>query len=389
MTELRYGLLQARHQEPLAMLAAESFNFDPERSKTWFVNTGLENWRAVTEQETVLGGLMQIPMGQWYGGREVSMTGIAGVVVTPKARGKGVGQKLIGDSLRELRQKGVGLSALYASTTSFYRQCGYELGGPAYYFTLNLKELSARAGKLDVRDFQEADFEAAKVLQESHVRHHGALKRGPYLWHRVRRPRGEDTQAVGFFGSQGLEGYVFYRRVAGANGTSSLHLSDWLLTTPAARETFLGYLVGHRAIFDTAEWQAAECMPFLLDLPEKWSFSLTLMEYWMLRVVDLSAALQQRGYPAGLQGELCFELRDKALPENQGTWTLQVADGRGTLSAGGTPEVSLDAGALASLYSGFMSAQQLAVAGRLEGTAEGQDKASRIFSGKPVLWDFF
>lgn len=389
MSSFRYGFLTEEQQIPLALLAAESFNFDSERSKTWFVETGLENWRAVCRDNIVVAGLMQIPMGQWYGDREVPMTGIAGVVVSPKVRGQGVGQKLIGDSLRELKDRRVALSALYASTTSFYRQNGYELGGPAYYFKLNLKEIGSRAGSLEIRDFEEHDFSEAKVLQERCVTHQGALRRGPYLWHRVRRPRGEDTQAVGFFGSAGLEGYLFYRRVSNPDGTSSLHLSDLVLSTPAARETFLGYLAGHRAIFDMAEWQAAESMPFLLDLPEKWNFSLTLMEYWMLRIVDLKSALEKRGYPKGVQVRLGFELKDHVLPENQGLWTLNISDERGVLSPGGQAELSLDVGALASLYTGFMNAAQLAVAGRLEGSPEAIEKASLLFQGKPVLCDFF
>lgn len=385
----RFTVLTEEFQDDLALLAAESFNFDPDQSRGWFKNTGLENWRVVLDGQTVLAGLMQIPMSQWFGGRPVSMTGIAGVVVSPKCRGKGVGQTLIGSSLRELRKRGVGLSALYASTTSFYRRNGYEIGGPAYHFSLNLKEITGRAGGLEVRDFRGEDFSLAQELQEKSVRHHGALRRGAYLWHRVRHPRGDETQAVGFFGADGLEGYMLYRRHQNSNGDSILQISDLVLTSSAAKETFLGYLAGHRAIFQRAEWQAAESMPFLLDLAEKWSFSLTLMEYWMLRIVDIKAALEERGYPEGVRVTLGFELKDNILPENQGVWTLDVGEGVGVLQAGGTAEITLDVGALASLYSGFMSAEQLEIAGRLRGTSEGMRKASLAFQGKPVLCDFF
>lgn len=389
MSEFQYGPLSADLQPALATIVAESFNFDPETSKKWMFETGLENWRAVHQGGTVMAGLMQVPMGQWFGGREVSMTGIAGVVVSPKARGRGVGQKLIRDSLRELRDKGVGLSALYASTTSFYRRNGYELGGPAYYFTLKLKEIEHRSGGLEIRDLQGPEFAEAELLQDRCVRQHGALKRGPYLRHRVRRPKGEDTQAVGFFGESGLEGYLFYRRASSSQGANSLHLSDLVLSTPAARETFLGYLAGHRAVFDTAEWQAAESMPFLADLPEKWNFDLSLMEYWMLRVVDLKAALESRGYPPGVHARLSFELQDSVLTENRGVWELEVAEGRGRLNRTRQAGLSLDAGALASLYTGFLNASQLQIAGRLEGSVEALTTASLIFAGKPVLCDFF
>lgn len=39
---------------------------------------------------------------------------------------------------------------------------------------------------------------------------------------------------------------------------------------------------------------------------------------WMVRVVDAPKALTERGYPAGLDGELHIEFRDDLLPSNDG-----------------------------------------------------------------------
>jgi predicted acetyltransferase len=112
----------------MAQLVADSFNMPEDKCELWIRRSGLENWRALKDQ-TLLGGLMRIPMAQWFGGRQVSMTGLAGVAVAATGRGQRIGQRLMRESLSEMHAEGTAVSALYGSTTSFYRRCGYERAG--------------------------------------------------------------------------------------------------------------------------------------------------------------------------------------------------------------------------------------------------------------------
>ena len=48
----------------------------------------------------------------------------------------------------------------------------------------------------------------------------------------------------------------------------------------------------------------------------------------MLRIVDVAAALEARGYPAGLEAQLELEVEDELLAWNHGRLRLSVADGR-------------------------------------------------------------
>src|SRR6185295_16930186 len=77
-------------------------------------------------------GLVLIPMGQWFGGKRVPMTGIAAVAVEPFARGKGAAKRLLVSMLQELQGKGVALSTLYPATQVLYRAVGYEQAGSRY-----------------------------------------------------------------------------------------------------------------------------------------------------------------------------------------------------------------------------------------------------------------
>lgn len=109
----------------------------------------------------------------------------------------------------------------------------------------------------------------------------------------------------------------------------------------------------------------------------------------MLRVVNLEKALTERGYPPNLSGLLELEIADPLLSANTGRWILEVADGRGVVKAGGGGRLKLDINSLPPLYSGFLSARQLARAGRLEGAPEQIALADELFAGEPRLSDFF
>ena len=88
---MNYLPLAEIHLEPLISILTESFNQPPGKARPWVEASGRENWRVVVDEEPVAGAML-IPMGQWFGGRVVGMTGLAGVVVSARARGRGVGK---------------------------------------------------------------------------------------------------------------------------------------------------------------------------------------------------------------------------------------------------------------------------------------------------------
>lgn len=387
---MNYQHLHTQDIDALAAIVSESFNMPPDKVRIWMERAGWQHWRTLrNDKKEMLGGLLQIPMAQWFGGCAVPMTGLVGVAISPRARGCGAGQSLMKQSLVEMREQGAALSALYGSTTSFYRQCGYERAGACYRLEVKLRELNSRAGPLDIRPLAEHHKEELEKLQEKWVRDHASLKRGAYLWHRVRNPRGAVTEGVGFFQGQQLQGYAYFVRSEFRGLENEMQLSDLVLTTYAAQQTFLGFLAGHRAFYTKASWRTPASTPLLLDLNEPWNYKVQLEEHWMLRILDIKQALESRGYPQELQGELTLEIDDPLISENSGQWLLKVADGRGELSPGSKDGITTDIKSFASLYSGFLSAQQLKLGGRLDGEASSIDFADKVFRGEPRLSDFF
>jgi predicted N-acetyltransferase YhbS len=75
-------------------------------------------------------------MRQWWCGRAVPMAGVAGVMVAPEDRGRGVARRLIAALLDEVSARGYPLSALYPATMPLYRRSAgnWPAPGPPPWF---------------------------------------------------------------------------------------------------------------------------------------------------------------------------------------------------------------------------------------------------------------
>jgi hypothetical protein len=92
--------------------------------------------------------------------------------------------------------------------------------------------------------------------------------------------------------------------------------------------------------------------------------------HWMLRLVDLSAALQARPWPSGVAGQARFRVEDPVCPWNSGTWQLELSGGQATVEAvpsGAAGAATAEVRGLASLFTGFAGPDDLVRAGLLSG----------------------
>jgi len=97
------------------------------------------------------------------------------------------------------------------------------------------------------------------------------------------------------------------------------------------------------------------------------------------RIVDAVGALTERGYDE--EDELTLGLApDPLTPWNDGTWRLTTGvDGARMQPSNEAPEIELSSKALASLYTGFRSATELANWGMLDGDQKAIAKANAVF----------
>ncbi|HYO73290.1 MAG TPA: GNAT family N-acetyltransferase [Archangium sp.] len=367
-------------------IRAQAFALTPEEARGWQqkVEAGEAQLHVLREGGSVAATIVLIPMGQWFNGRRVPMVGIGGVAVAPERRGQGTATRLMRTALRELRSQGTPLASLYPATQPLYRRVGFEQSGSRHEIRAQLHGLDFQERTLALRPVTEADVPALRDVYRRHAqRQQGWIDRTAYTWSRVTHPRGETAYGYLVEGSAGIEGYVYLsRRVVSQGRWQELNLTDIVALTPAAGRRLLSFLGDHRSMAQEVVWRGGPADPLLFLLREQ-TYEVKLLLHWMLRLLDVPAVLQARGYPAGLSGALHLEVDDDLFPENRGRFVLDVANGEAEVRPGGDGDVRLHVRALASLYSGFLSPAALLSTGALEADEPSLRTATAIFSGPP------
>ncbi|MEM9487791.1 MAG: GNAT family N-acetyltransferase [Myxococcota bacterium] len=392
MTQVQeYGKAQdAEERARFAPIAAVSFGATVEQVQKW-LDSNAKNVRVVRRHGAVVGGLILIPMGQFFGGRRVSMTGVAGVAVAPEYRGRGVATAMMRSAVKEMRRSGATLSTLYPATWPLYRRVGYELAGDYFRFSMPARTIGISDRALEVKSIEAGDMKTIKKLYRAHAAYrNGWLDRGEYVWDRVSGPReGRAPQGYAVLGANGIEGYLFYRVKDSEEERYTIAISDMVSSSAQATRRLLSLLADHGSLAKEVVWHGGADDPFLYSLPDR-CYEVSQYETWMLRILDVKRALAERGYPQGLDMRLELYVVDDLIRANRGRYVLDISDGVGEVKSGGRGSLRLDIRALAALYAGYHSPQALAELGAIEGSPRTLACAATVFAGStPSLRDFF
>jgi predicted acetyltransferase len=369
-------------------IAAQAFNLKEEEVQWYFDLAGREHFRLVRCGGHVCGGCLLIDMGQYYGGERVAMTGVAAVAVDPCQRGEGLATSLMRGALQELRHQGVALSALYSASQPLYRGVGYEHAGVITQARLPLTRVPRWKPTHGVRHLTDADEPATRRLYDSIApAYDGFLDRPDFIWTRTRSVR--DHSKIYSYGleRQGeLKGYL--RLMQTETKASALDydllIKDLVFADAEAGRSLLALLTSHATLADQVRWPSGGSDPVPALLPQQ-IVKAEAGGRWMLRIVDVGAALRQRGYPVGLSGELHLRIRDDVIEENNGAIVVRIRDGQAEVEPGGDGRMTLGVRALATLYAGHRSPQQLQHTGEIDGPAPDLALAATAFAG-PGAW---
>ena len=180
------------------------------------------------------------------------------------------------------------------------------------------------------------------------------------------------------------DGYVRYAIRSGER--TDLSVLDMVATNPAAQIDLWRFLMDVDLVNRVEAWNVAVDDPLLLTVAEPRRLEMQLGDALWLRIIDVRAALGGRGYRS--DGRLVLELSDGMLPQNQGTWSLEVSGGRGTLTASTeAADLALDTTDLAAAYLGGVSFAQLTGARRVRELMPGaSDRADALFGTPRAPW---
>lgn len=364
---LREGDLEANHHLVGAAFGS-SRAFDAERA------IPADQVLAGYEGSELVATATLIPGGHWFGGRAVDGVAVSAVGVAPHRRGQGISKALMVEALRRMHERGAAISTLFPTTASLYRSVGYEMAGDYVKRTIPLTDLAIANTEADVESFTADDLQSLAPAYDALARlSSGAVARGEDWWERRRgRTKYADVRVflVKVQVADGI-GYVVLGAQPSEHSFMDLRIDDLgaengaVLRALGTAITRFGTVTGTVTAF-----QPPWVLEALTDHGQRWKARESIP--WMLRLVDLARAVEQRGWPP-VTATVALHVSDSTLSHNDGSFELQVVDGEGTLSPGGPGTWHVDIRSLASWFTGWRSASQLASLGLLtseSGTAD-------------------
>lgn len=346
-----------------------------------------------TRDGDVVASTQRFPMRQWFGGRPVSMSGIASVAVHPLQRGTGVGSRAMTETLRRARDEGFAMSSLYPATVPVYRRLGYELAGVQTVYRVAIDALPAGSGALvDVPD----DGGPIKASYERLGMRENGLTEGIdddwWPWRVLGRWSHEPKGAV-MTPEEVPDGYAAYQEEdLSAEWGYKVACSHLVAHTKEAALALFGYFRRFKGVGRHLEWNGPPVESLALVLPEQ-SLSIVREFRNMSRILDVPDAFESRGYPA-VSGSATFSVRDPLFEDNTGTFLLEAEEGKVQVSRqpsrGRAAKGAISIGALTTMYTGFVTPSTAAAVGLVDPDHPALRLFERLFAGPPP-WtpDFF
>ena len=316
----------------------------------------------------------------------VPMAGLTWVGVHPDERRRGVLSRMIRHHFEDLHDQGAAVSGLHASEPVIYGRFGYAVASLDAFVTLSRgQHLSApafeeAAGAVSTRMVALAADGIADTVHELHVRFMGAQLGAVVRTPRMTRARARDFPA----GRRGREAtqVLFAERDGHQVGYALLHRRDkWEDGRPhgavtchemAAADPAALLALSRRLVdFDLTSEVKVESRS--LDDPLLWwaggprAASVKVYDGAWLRLVEVGAALEQRGYAAAV--DTVLDVLDPVCPWNEGRWRLRCGGAGAPATCERTDDeadLRLPVQVLGSAYAGLRTIAAQAAQGVVE-----------------------
>jgi predicted N-acetyltransferase YhbS len=316
------------------------------------------------------------------------MAGVASVASHPSARRRGLVRGLLERLLRQMREEGSAVSALYPFRPSFYARFGF-VGIPRHRTAtfapeglahLIRAELPGEVERLPMADgFEAYESLTRRLLEERHGfsvfdDNQTAGFRDDKVWLAVARSEGEVVGAVRY-------------HIAEYGG--DLVAEDLLTTGPLGRALLLQFFARH------VDQVARVTVTVGTDeVPELWGTDLAVTTEGrvnhprkggpMVRALDMPAL---SGTPVGA-GDVTIEIPDDEFVG--GVWRLSSEDGRLAVAKGSNPAATLTVGGFSALLYGVLDPVEVFTRGLGELTPEAVTPLTTLFPRRmPYLFSDF
>jgi predicted acetyltransferase len=352
-----------------------------------------DEFRVLEVDGEVASLLRQSRLAQWWLGRALPSAQVLQFATPPEHRARGYGAVLLARLMAELHEDGVPTVTLRPSTAAFYRTVGFEFAGAWSEYQVRCEHLPRSAAPWRVRRLGLDSLGPVLELYERLApARHGALVRDRRWWRRFTR-EGLDEPATclvveaadGTTAGWALVAFEPGPMDPGAPLRNRIDVLDWGCV-PGVERGLLAALAGWAPLGGYLQWSGPDPDPVLFALDNEHA-TMVGRAHWMLRLVDLAAALAGRPYPAEVAGEVGFTVKDAVCPWNAGSWRLALDAGKAEVTrVAAAPAGRAEPRGLAALFTGFADPGLLAAAGLLGGFGEGELGLLRAAFAAPRPW---
>jgi predicted acetyltransferase len=323
------------------------------------------------------GNLVWYPFIQYQEDIEVTVTGIANVMVAPEKRRAGIAGFMMETSLQAFEEDGVPASVLYPFDHRFYRHLGWGYGGELHHYYLRLEQLSDYIDVLEENELSIemlSDSKLPRMMEFYEAQAHrmnGMLQRNEQYWSEklIAPPR----HTVLSYENGELTGYLIYTLEGVRRDNFLLQdivVHEWLVTNIDARDTLLSFLARQKDQVRGIKIALPpdEPLHLWLDDPRQpdsglinrlYAPTATIALGWMYRLVDPKAAFESGRRFNGIKGELNLEIEDDILGDRKLTvaFSGDGARAEGT-KASARRAIRAEVDMISQLFCGYMTAQQ-------------------------------
>ncbi len=331
---------------------------------------------------TVVGGSGSFALRLSVPGGTVPCAGVTVVGVQTTHRRQGILSRMIDAQLRDVRDRGEPIAALWASQETIYGRFGFGMASMIYRMRLPHHAAAiggVRASGVTARLVDET--EALRVFPRIYARSVGrvpGLLDRPDEWWRLRslddgrsaRRGAGPLQRLLVERERRAVGYALYRisqETVGGTWTKTLRVVEAFGIDDAALLEVWRYLLAVDWMETIEAWMLPLDHPLVLSLARVNLAELTLFDGVWVRPLDVGAALSARSY-AG-DGRVRIEVTDDPhFPDNVGVWQVEPGSVRQVRTR---PDLRLPVASLGSAYLGGFSFADLVRAGLAEETVRG------------------
>ncbi|MFC4450106.1 GNAT family N-acetyltransferase [Halorussus aquaticus] len=297
-------------------------------------------------------------------GQQLEMPGLSAVASPPHHRRKGHVTRLLAESLREYRDRGDVLTALWAFEHPFYERQGWGLANKWTRYECDPEALGwTRDDSLAGGEFRPIDADEYErldsVLAAADEGYELGIERTEDWWReRIFSGWQTDPYAYGWESEDGeLRGYLVYRVEDESEG-KRLHVSDFAAADREARVNLLRFLADHDSQVERMSINRPLETTLLDSATDPADIDCEVKPGPMVRLVDVPAAFEALEYPDAPDASFTVAVSDPLADWNDGAFRVRVEGGRATCertARDAEADVVTSVSALSQVYVGYHS----------------------------------